>query len=55
MADRIGLGFVGFVFGGVTAMVMLIAVVVVSGHVQGRFALDDPGSLVEVSAARLTR
>lgn len=55
MADRIGLGMVGFVFGGVTAAVMLIAVVVVSGHVQGRLALDPASSLVEVSAARVTR
>lgn len=35
MADRRSLGIVGFVFGGVTAAVMLIAVVVVKQHVDG--------------------
>lgn len=40
MADRAGLGIVGFIFGGVTALVMLIAVSVVIGHVDGHFALE---------------
>jgi hypothetical protein len=40
MADRAGLGFVGFIFGGVTVVVMLVAVTVVIGHVDGRFVLD---------------
>ena len=40
MADRAGLGFVGCIFGGVTAAVMLIAVTVVIGHVGGRLVLD---------------
>ena len=40
MADRAGLGFLGFIFGGVTAAVMLVAVTVVVGHVDGRFVLD---------------
>jgi hypothetical protein len=40
MADRAGLGFVGFIFGGVTAAVMLIACAIVIGHVDGRFVLD---------------
>ena len=40
MADRAGLGFLGFIFGGVTAAVMLVAATVVIGHVDGRFALD---------------
>ena len=31
MADRAGLGFIGFIFGGVTGAVMLIAVSVVIG------------------------
>jgi hypothetical protein len=42
MADRAGLGFVGFIFGGVTAAVMLVAVTVVIGHAEGRLALDSP-------------
>jgi len=40
MADRAGLGFLGFIFGGVTAVVMLVAVTVVVSHADGRFALD---------------
>jgi hypothetical protein len=42
MADRAGLGFLGFIFGGVTAVVILVAVTVVIGHVHGRFVLDTP-------------
>jgi hypothetical protein len=42
MADRAGLGFVGFIFGGVTAAVMLVAVTVVIGHVDGRLAIEPP-------------
>jgi hypothetical protein len=41
MADRRSLGIVGFVFGGVTAAVMLIAVMVVKHHVDGRLTLDS--------------
>ena len=40
MADRAGLGFLGFIFGGITAAVMLIAATVVISHVDGRFVLD---------------
>jgi hypothetical protein len=40
MADRRSLGIVGFVLGGVTAAVMLIAVFVVKQHVDSRAALD---------------
>ena len=35
MADRTGLGVLGFVFGGVTAVVVLIAALVVTSHVDG--------------------
>ena len=41
MADRRSLGILGFVFGGVTAAVMLIAVFVVKQHVESRAALDE--------------
>jgi hypothetical protein len=41
MADRAGLGFLGFIFGGVTAIVMLVAATVVIGHAEGRLVLDD--------------
>lgn len=40
VADRRSLGILGFVFGGVTAAVMLIAVIVVKQHVDGRVSLD---------------
>jgi len=42
MADRAGLGFVGVIFGGVTAAVMLVAISVVIGNAEGRLALDSP-------------
>ena len=41
MADQRSLGILGFVFGGVTAAVMLIAVMVVKNHVDGRAALES--------------
>lgn len=40
MADRAVLGFVGFILGGVTAAVMLVAVTVVIGHVDGRLVFE---------------
>ena len=40
MADRRSLGIVGFVFGGVTAAVMLVAVMVVKQHVD-RMATEE--------------
>jgi hypothetical protein len=39
-ADRTGLGFLGFILGGVTATVMLVACMVVLGHVEGRWTLE---------------
>ena len=41
MADRRSLGIVGFVFGGITAAVMLVAVMVVKHHVDGRLIIDQ--------------
>ena len=41
MADKSGLGFLGFLFGGITLAVVFIAVFVVRDHVQGRLHLDD--------------
>jgi dienelactone hydrolase len=40
MADRRGLGILGFCLGGVTAAVLLIAVMVVKNHLDGRLAVD---------------
>ena len=41
MADRTGLGVLGLVFGGVTAVVLLIAAFVVTSHVDRPLALDN--------------
>jgi len=51
MADRNGLGKLGYVFGGVTLAVMLMACTVVLGHVEGRLALD-PAPAQAAAAAR---
>src|SRR4051812_40812873 len=40
MADRAGLGFLGFILGGVTVAVMLVAASMVIGHIDGRFIID---------------
>jgi hypothetical protein len=42
MADRTSLGILGYIFGGVTVAVMLMAFTVVLGHVEGRLALETP-------------
>jgi hypothetical protein len=49
VADRRSLGILGFLFGGVTAAVMLIAVMVVKNHVDGRHTVD--GARLPVVAA----
>ena len=41
MADRKSLGIIGFIMGGLTAGIMTIGMVVVQGHLEGRFKLDD--------------
>jgi len=41
-ADRNGLGFLGFIFAGVTAAVMMMATTVVIGHVEGKLSLEQP-------------
>lgn len=41
MADKRSLGMLGFMFGGITFAVTLIAVVVVTSHVQGALQFDD--------------
>jgi hypothetical protein len=48
MADRASLGFLGFIFGGITAAVMLMAVTVVAAHVDGRLMLDAPAGTVSI-------
>ena len=52
MADRRSLGILGFFFGGVTAAVMLIGVLVVKNHVDGRVTLDGARLPVIAAAAQ---
>jgi hypothetical protein len=46
MADRAGLGILGLIFGGVTAVVMLTAATVVFAHVDGRLIVEQPAQVV---------
>lgn len=55
MADRRSLGILGFVFGSVTAAVMLIAVMVVKHHVDGRLTLDARGPVVAAATQSVIR
>jgi hypothetical protein len=52
MADRRSLGIVGFVFGSVTAAVMLIAILTVKHHIDGRLTLDGARMPVIAAAAQ---
>jgi cell division protein FtsN len=52
MADRRSLGIVGFVFGGITAAVMLVAVMVVKNHVDSRANLDQARPSVMAASAQ---
>ena len=52
MADRRSLGILGFMFGGVTAAVMLIAVIVVKQHVDSHAALDQARLPVMAASAQ---
>lgn len=52
MADQRSLGILGFLFGGVTAAVMLIAVMVVKHHVDGRVTLDQARLPVMAASAQ---
>jgi len=42
MPDRSSLGLIGFLFGGITAAVMLIGALVVSDHMSGKLNLEPP-------------
>lgn len=53
MADTRSLRFIGMIYGALTGMVALIAVTVVSGHIQGKLTLDDARNpAIEMSASR---
>ena len=55
MADRKSLGILGFMFGGVTAAVMLIAVVVVKNHIDGRLTLDAKAPVMASATQSIIR
>lgn len=40
MADQRSLSRIGYIFGGITAAVMMIACLVVTGHVSGHSTMD---------------
>jgi hypothetical protein len=52
MADRAGLGFVGFILGGITAAVMLVAVTLVIGRIDGSLAID--AAPIQIAANQIT-
>jgi hypothetical protein len=41
MPDRSSLGRIGFLFGGITAAVVMIAAWIVEDHINGRLHLED--------------
>ena len=49
MADRRSLGIIGFVLGGVTALVMIVGATVVQQHLDGRLELDNARPVVSAS------
>jgi len=53
--DRAGLGFLGMIFGGLTAAVMLVACTVVLGHLEGRYQLDAPTARVAFGSSAIVR
>ena len=55
MADSKSLGIIGFLMGGVTALVMLVAATVVMSHLDGRLAIDSDRALVSASLPAVVR
>ncbi|MGP0093826.1 MAG: hypothetical protein ACLPKB_28375 [Xanthobacteraceae bacterium] len=50
MADETGLGALGLAFAGVTAAVLLITALVVTGYADGRLVLDNGREAIAASA-----
>lgn len=46
-ADRHGLGFLGFIFGGLTAAVMTMAATITIGHIDGTLSLETAAVVAE--------
>ncbi|HEY4774324.1 MAG TPA: hypothetical protein VIH40_05840 [Xanthobacteraceae bacterium] len=49
MADRKSLSIVGFVFAGMTFAAMMMATVLVTGHVGGRLTLDSEPTIAAIA------
>jgi hypothetical protein len=49
MADRRSLTMIGYIYGTVTAAVMLVACVVVTDHVAGRLTMDRAIAVTSLS------
>lgn len=50
MVDHVSLEVMGFIFGGVTAIVVAIGALVVTNHIDGRVALEQAQTTVQTSA-----
>ena len=55
MADRKSLGIIGFVLGGITALVMIVGATVVQQHLDGRLQLDNARPVVSASLPSMVR
>ena len=55
MADRRSLGMVGFVLGGITALVMMVGAMVVQQHLDGRLQLDNARPILSASLPTVMR
>jgi hypothetical protein len=55
MADRKGLGIIGFVLGGITAAIVMIGVMVVHAHLDGQLSLEEARPLVSASLLTVVR
>jgi hypothetical protein len=53
MADRRSLGIIGWIFGGLTAMVILVGFIVVKGHIDQSKTLRNFNGYSVSSAARV--
>lgn len=49
MTDRVTLELLGLIFGGITALVIVIGAVVVRSHMDGRITLDAGGPVLPAS------
>ena len=48
MADRKSLGLVGCMLGGMTAVVIGVGILIVQGHLKGRYVFDGPAVSISV-------